>query len=43
MGRVYYLQVDARTIYTLHFTGARERLQPLLQEADLMARSFEMK
>jgi hypothetical protein len=43
MGRIYYLQVDNRSIYTLHFTGTRERLQLIQNEMDSIARSFRMK
>jgi len=42
-GRLYYLQVDNRTIYTLHFTGARDKLQALRDQIDSMARTFRMK
>lgn len=43
IGRIYYLQVDNRTIYTLHFTGARERLQLIQHEMESIALSFRMK
>jgi len=42
-GRVYYLQADARTVYVLHFTGARERLQRIQNQTDGIARSFRLK
>ena len=43
IGRVYYLQADNRTIYVLHFTGARSILTLLRNQTDLMARSFQLK
>lgn len=42
-GRVYYLQVDKRTFYVLHFTVASEKLQGLREQMDSMARSFRLK
>jgi hypothetical protein len=42
-GRVYYLQADGRTVYVLHFTGARERLQRIQNQTDSIARSFRLK
>jgi hypothetical protein len=42
-GRVYYLQVDARTFYVLHFTCYRDKLTDLRLQADSIARSFRMK
>jgi hypothetical protein len=42
-GRIYYLQVDARTYYTLHFTCDRKRLEGALPEADPIARSFRLR
>ncbi len=41
-GRVYYLQADARTVYVLHFTGLRERLQRIQNQTDAIARSFRL-
>jgi len=43
IGRIYYLQADNRTIYVLHFTGARSILTLLRNQTDLMARSFQLK
>ncbi|HJR09560.1 MAG TPA: hypothetical protein VJ842_20020 [Pyrinomonadaceae bacterium] len=43
LGRIYYLQADNRTIYVLHFTGARNILSLLRNQTDLMARSFHLK
>jgi hypothetical protein len=42
-GRVYYLQADNRTIYSLHFTGSRDKLQRIRNQTDLIARSFYLK
>ena len=42
-GRIYYLQVDTRTFYTLHFTGARDKLLALRSQMDAIARSFRLK
>ena len=42
-GRVYYLQGDGPTVYTLHFTGLRDRLQRLRNQTDSIARSFRLK
>ena len=42
-GRIYYLQVDNRTIYTLHFTGARDKLLRIRNQTDYIARSFHLK
>ena len=42
-GRVYYLHADGRTVYVLHFTGLRERLQRIQNQTDAIARSFRLK
>jgi opacity protein-like surface antigen len=42
-GRVYYLQADGRTVYVLHFTGQRDRLQHIQNQTDGIARSFRLK
>ena len=42
-GRVYYLRVDARTYYTLHFTCNRKRIADVGVQADSIARSFRLK
>ena len=42
-GRIYYLQADDHTIYVLHFTGLREKLQPIQNQTDSIARSFRLK
>jgi hypothetical protein len=43
LGRIYYLQADSRTIYVLHFTGARDKLMRIRNQTDAMARSFQLK
>jgi hypothetical protein len=42
-GRIYYLQVDARTYYTLHFTCERRQLPDAGAQADSVARSFRLR
>jgi hypothetical protein len=42
-GRIYYLQLNQRTFYSLHFTGAREKLQSMREQMDHMAHSFHLK
>jgi hypothetical protein len=42
-GRVYYLQADDHTVYALHFTGLREKLQRARNQTDAIARSFRLK
>ena len=42
-GRIYYLQADNRTIYTLRFTGLREKLLLIRNQTDSIARSFRLK
>lgn len=43
MGRIYYLQVDNRTVYTLRFSGLRDKLGRIRNQTDLIARSFRLK
>lgn len=43
LGRVYYLQADKRTVYVLHFTGARDKLSRIRNQTDVIARSFQLK
>jgi hypothetical protein len=43
MGRIYYLQADNRTIYSLRFSGLRDRLARIRNQTDLIARSLKMK
>ncbi len=42
-GLIYYLQADNRTIYTLRFSGLRDKLLRIRNQTDLIARSFRMK
>lgn len=42
-GRIYYLEVDKRTFYALHFTVASEKLATLRERMDFIARSFRLK
>jgi len=42
-GRIYYLKVDNRTMYVLHFTVASDKLQGLRDQMDSIARSFRLK
>jgi hypothetical protein len=42
-GRIYYLRLDNRTFYTLHFTIASDKLQSLRDQMDSIARSFRLK
>ncbi len=43
LGRIYYLQADPRTIYTLHFTGLKDKLSRIRNQTDGIARSFKIK
>jgi len=42
-GRIYYLQIDSRAFYSLHFTVARDRLSAISEDMDSIARSFHLK
>ena len=42
-GRIYYLQLDNRTFYVLHFTVASEKLIGLQDQMSAIARSFRLK
>lgn len=42
-GRIYYLQIDNRTFYVLHFTVASEKLNGLQDQMSSIARSFRLK
>jgi len=42
-GRTYYLQGDNRTIYSLRFTGLRDKLNRIRNQTDLIARTFKLK
>jgi hypothetical protein len=41
-GRIYYLQGDSRTIYTLRFTGAKDKLGRIRSQTDIIARSLKL-
>src|SRR5262245_13907655 len=43
LGRIYYLQADPRTIYTLRFSGLKDKLARIRNQTDLIARTFKMK
>lgn len=43
MGRIYYLEVDNRTFYILHFTGRLNKIRDLGDQMDSIARSFRLK
>jgi hypothetical protein len=43
LGRIYYLQVDARTVYTLRFSGLKDKLARIRNQTDVIARTFKMK
>ena len=43
MGRIYYLQGDSRTVYSLHFSGLRDKLARIRNQTDGIARSFKLK
>jgi hypothetical protein len=42
-GRTYYLRADNRTIYTLRFSGLRDKLRVIRNQTDQIARSFRLK
>ena len=42
-GRIYYLRLDSRTFYILHFTVASEKLPSLRNQMDSIAGSFRLK
>ena len=42
-GRIYYLRLDSRTFYILHFTVASEKLLSLRDQMDSIAKSFRLK
>lgn len=42
-GRIYYLRLDSRTFYILHFTVASEKLPSLRDQMGSIARSFRLK
>lgn len=42
-GRIYYLQIDKGTFYSLRFTVARDKLPDVRDQMDIIARSFRFK
>ncbi len=42
-GRIYYLQLDNRTFYALHFTATAGKLNSLCSEMESIARTFRLK
>jgi hypothetical protein len=42
-GRIYYLQINNRVFYVLHFTLAQDRLGKIRNDMDFIARSFHVK
>jgi hypothetical protein len=42
-GRIYYLRLDRRTFYILHFTVASDKLPSLRDQMDSIAESFRLK
>lgn len=42
-GRIYYLQLNSRMFYALHFTVASEKLSGLSDQMDSIAHSFRLK
>jgi hypothetical protein len=42
-GRIYYLQLDNRTFYSLHFTVTSDKLASLRSQMDSIAGSFRVK
>ena len=42
-GRTYYLQANEHIIYTLRFTGSRDKLGRIQNQTDQIARSFKLK
>ena len=43
VGRTYYLQGDANTVYVLRFTGMRDKLLRIRNQTDAIARSLRAK
>jgi hypothetical protein len=43
VGRIYYLRLDSRTFYALHYTVARDKVSSLRNEMDSIALSFRLK
>ena len=42
-GRIYYLQIDKRTFYSLSFTVAIDKRHAMHDQMDVIARSFRLK
>jgi hypothetical protein len=42
-GRIYYLQLNSRTFYSLHFTVTSDKLASLRSQMDFIAESFRVK
>lgn len=42
-GRIYYLEIDKHTFYSLRFTVARNKLAAMRDEMDVIAGSFQLK
>jgi hypothetical protein len=43
LSRTYYLRADNRTIYSLRFTGLRDKISRIRNQTDLIARTFKLK
>ncbi len=42
-GRMYFLRADSTTIYTIRFTGYKEKLLSIRNQTDSIARTFQVK
>ncbi len=42
-GRIYFLKTDDATVYTLRFTGQKDKLRSIRNETDSIARTFKIK
>ena len=42
-GRFYFLRADDTTVYVLRFTGQSERIKPVRNQTDSIARTFSVK
>lgn len=42
-GRIYFLKTDDATVYTLRFTGMKDKLRSIRNETDSIARTFKIK
>ncbi len=43
LGRIYYLEAPDGSIYTLHFTGARDKLARIRNQTDSIARTLKQR